>query len=56
MLGLIMMRLMLQACSMMLGGLGMFFLMLSVLRPALVVCAVLFLATASAIVWSVPQS
>jgi hypothetical protein len=56
MLALIVMRLMLLACSTLLGSLGMFFLYMSLMRPSMVLAAALFLGTASAIVWSVPQS
>jgi hypothetical protein len=56
MLAMIVMRLMLQTCSALFGSLGVFFLYLSVLRPAMVLPAALFLGTATAIVWSVPQN
>jgi hypothetical protein len=53
---LIVMRLMLLVCSTLLGSLGVFFLCFSLVHPPMVLTAALFLGTATAIVWSVPQS
>lgn len=55
MLDTVVLRGALQAFSTMFGSLGVFFLYLSFLRPALAVYALVFLGTASGIVWSLPQ-
>jgi hypothetical protein len=52
--GIMLLRGALQAFSTMLGSLGIFFLYLSFLRPALAAYALVFLGAASAIVWSLP--
>jgi hypothetical protein len=53
-LSLIVMRLMLQACSTLFGSLGIFFLYMSFSRPGMGGAALVFLAAATAIVWAVP--
>jgi hypothetical protein len=55
MLGLVMLRGALLAFATLFGSLGVFFLYFSFLRPTVAVYAVVFLATASAIVWFSPQ-
>jgi hypothetical protein len=56
MLALMVMRLALRAFSVMFGSFGVFFLYLSFHRPGLGACALLFLGTATAIDWTVPQN
>jgi hypothetical protein len=55
MLGLTVLRSALTACSMLLGSVGVFFLYLSVLHPALSPHALFFLSAASGIVLSAPK-
>jgi hypothetical protein len=55
MLGMMVLRGALTACSMLLGSIGVFFLCLSVLHPAFSPHALFFLSAASGIVLSVPK-
>jgi hypothetical protein len=55
MLDILVMRGALQACSTLLGSLGIFCLYSSFARPGLGAYALVFLGAASAIVWSLPQ-
>lgn len=52
MLSVAMLRGLLRALSTMFGSLGILFLYLSFVRPAMGACALLFLGCATAIVWS----
>ena len=56
MLEAIVLRTALSAFSTMFGSLGVFFTYLSFLQPALGAQALVFLGTASAIVWSTPPN
>ena len=55
MLGMVMLRSALSACSMLFGSVGVFFLTLSVAHPALSPHALFFLSAASGIILSVPK-
>ena len=55
MLGMVVLRSALAACSTLLGSVGVFFLYLSVLHPALSPHALFFLSAASGIVLSAPK-
>jgi hypothetical protein len=55
MLGTVVLRSALTACSTLLGSVGVLFLYLSVLHPALSPHALFFLSVASGIVLSVPK-
>ncbi len=55
MLGLVVLRGALSACSTLLGSVGFFFLYLSVLHPAFSPHALFFLSMASGIVLSAPK-
>jgi hypothetical protein len=52
MLGMGLMRTAMSALSTLFGGLGVFFLYYSFLRPEMAAYALMFLGTASAITWS----
>jgi hypothetical protein len=53
--GMMLMRGTLSAIGTLFGGLGVFFLYYSFLRPEMAVYALMFLGTASAIAWSTPK-
>jgi hypothetical protein len=55
MLGLVMLRSVLSACSTLLGSMGVFFLCLSLLNPAFSPHALFFLSAASAILLYTPK-
>ena len=55
MLGLVMLRSVLSACSMLLGSIGVFFLWLSVLHPDFSPHALFFLTSASGILLYAPK-
>ena len=55
MMGLAMMRGTLSAIGVLFGGLGMFFLYYSFMRPEMAAYALMFIGTASAIAWSTPK-
>jgi hypothetical protein len=53
--GMMLMRGTLSAIGTLFGGLGVFFLYYSFMRPEMAVYALMFLGTASAIAWSTPK-
>ena len=55
MLGMGLMRTAMSALSTLFGGLGMFFLYYSFMRPEMAAYALMFLGTASAITWSAQE-